>query len=137
MNHPKLAVISTDMRQVSEALCAFEYSSNGIWMAHPQRLFKPKGLMIWDAPDSSTIQIFIGVNSQLAVSADPLPARWFGHWDSFQKVAKAVSEGYEPPGWGDFQTVQIGQAIRIRMYDKDDAYKAVKVQMLMWGLTVD
>ena len=65
--------------------------------ANTQRLFKPRGLLLWDVGATQLEMMLIGSNLELVCDFAPVPARWFTLADSFAAVAKAVQEGKEPP----------------------------------------
>lgn len=142
-NEKKPALISTRYDLLSdgvhappsvavETLCTFDVSFDDTLLACPSRPFKPKGLLLWDVPGSETVRAFIGTDQQNSVSFEPVPARWFTHWRSFAEIARATSEGHEPPGWGEWSLVRPGLMIRLVF----SAPIARSVQAVMWGHTV-
>lgn len=132
------ALVTTDGRV--EALACFERSTDrvdGLFVADVQKPFKPKGLMIWGVGAGDVVRIAtIGRDHQLSVSFGDLPARWFSTWQSFADIAKAVDEGKEPPGWGEWSFVQPGLQIRILLSHPDPGRVfGPSVELLMWGYT--
>ena len=108
------------------------------WQAEPQMAFKPKGLMIWDAPERSAVElILIGCIPQIVCTVGPIPAKWFSSFDSYEQVWEAHERGKEPPGWGDFQIISVGMTCQVRMIPPKDLKVSEsdwsKVQLLMWG----
>ena len=96
--------------------------------AHCQRVFKPRGLLLWDVGRLSLDLLLIGNDLQLMCSFGPLPARWFTTADSFDAIAKSVADGKEPPAWGDWSAVLPGVLVRLR-FDGP----APNAQAVMWG----
>lgn len=118
------------------------YGDNYVeWECVPQEPFLPSGLMIWNAPEMSTIEIIlIGNRVELVAGIGPIPAKWFTTQDSYEQVWKAQLEGKEPAGWGDFHIIGVGMRVRIRMASHRsypaNKEKWEKVQLLMWGHSV-
>jgi hypothetical protein len=98
------------------------------FQAECQRIFKPKGLLLWDVGRASLQMLTIGTNSQLICSFGPLPARWFTTADSFDAVAKAVASGKQPAAWGSWDIVQPGVLVRLHFDEPVPLAQAV-----MWG----
>jgi|SRR5882672_2824485 len=96
--------------------------------ANTQRLFKPRGLLLWDVGTAQLEMMLIASHLELVVDFAPVPARWFTLADSFAAVAKALQEGKEPPGWGSWSAVYPGQQVRLR-FDQPQPL----AQALMWG----
>lgn len=116
--------------RVEQSLCPFTYHA-GVWLAQPQRPFRPRGLMIWDAPPKSSVQIMIGCDLQLVVDVGPLPTRWFSSFQSFEQIAKAIDEQKEPPAWGTWRAVEPGMRIMLRIEPASE-----DLQLVMWGDSV-
>ena len=91
---------------------------------HPDVAFKPRGLMIWNAPDDAQVMhILIGPNYQLVASVGPIPAKWFAIAQSYEQVWQMQQQGLEPPGWGDFNVISVGMLVRVRIV----SHEVVKV----------
>ncbi len=118
--------------KVKQSLCCFEKSSETVLQAQPQHLFKPMGLMLWDVPDSARIMATIGTEFQNVVTYNFVPCRWFSHWKSFSEIMRALADGLEPPGWGSWSTVNVGQIIRLSF-----SKPVPNVQAVMWGHTAE
>lgn len=115
-----------------ETLCTFEATSEMMLQAMPLRPFKPSGLLLWDVPGKETVRAFVGTDMQLEATFEPVPARWFAHWRSFSEILRAIAEGLEPPGWGEWNLVYPGVIIRLIFSEPI----ARDVQAVMWGHTV-
>lgn len=97
--------------------------------AETQRLFRPRGLMLWDVGLTTIRVMLIGTNLEQVCALNSVPARWFTMADSFAQVAKLVDEGKEPPGWGDWSIIYPGVIARLHF----DTAPPPEAQALFWG----
>jgi hypothetical protein len=126
-------------KRIWQALLPFQWYGRG-FIARPQRPFKPKGLVIWDAPKGAEFyQGVINNELQLLVGIGGIPARFFAYGDSYEQIAAKLDAGLAPPAWGTWCTIDVGQEVRIeiglpgaeRCLGPDDG-----VSIAMWGLSV-
>lgn len=107
------------------------------WIAAPEcEQFKPIGLAIWGAPKGSTVAACILGNSrEILASRDPIPARFFGTFRSFEAIAKAMARGEEPmPGWPSFSTLIRGQGLRIHLLGPRGVHlEPDGIELAVWG----
>ena len=111
-----------------EGLLTFERKAPNVLEAYSQRPFKPRGLLLWDVGAAQIQMCTIGANHELVSSFAPIPARFFTTAASFEQVALAVAEGKEPPAWGSWSQVHVGQIVRL-VFDSAPP----GVQAVMWG----
>lgn len=105
-----------------------------VYTAEPQVIFKPKGLMLWgELDDAEVTHVKIGRDYQLVATWGPIPARWFSMAKSYEEVMKAFEEGKDPPGWGEFNVIQLGMHVEVLI---DSKKKLGPTQILMWGLGI-
>lgn len=105
------------------------------WGNHVQIPFKPRGLMIWDAPPGAeVVHIVAGPRLELVATLGPVPARWFSIAQSYEQVAKALDEGQEPPAWAEWNFLDVGQylAIRLELNGRRLAPDGA-LQLVIWG----
>lgn len=124
--------------QKREALCAFEHNGS-FFMAQPQLLFKPLGLMIWGAPEGATMEAaYVGNMMQLLVSMGKFPAAWFAQSQSFEQIFERAKEGLVPASFGSWDTCKVGMLLRVMIESKTGAQLGPQdgVQIGMWGWTV-
>lgn len=109
--------------------------SMGHWENTAQVLFKPRGLMIWDAPAGAVVEhCLIGINLEIVATIGPVPARWFSMQQSYDQIAKALDEGAEPPGWNDWRAIDVGQAIRLSIWANGAKVGPDSgMQLVLWG----
>lgn len=141
-----MALRSRPMRQVvpKEMLLPFTRSEDSgylglgyarVYSTEPQVIFKPKGLMIWGAPDDAEVMhVKIGRSPQLTATWGPIPARWFSTFQSYEEVAKAIEEGKMPAGFGHFDVIQRGMTVEVHIQSKE---KLPPTKILMWGLGIE
>jgi len=112
-----------------EALLPFEVRGGWTLMASPQKPFKPRGLMLWNAAHLSVEAMVIGVTHQVVASFAKVPALWFMTSQNYEQVVAARAEGKEPgQGWGSWDAVYPGMLVRL-----DFDGPAADVKALMWG----
>lgn len=99
-----------------------------VLIAKPMRVFKPRGLMLWDVGRETINMLLVGRDLELVCDFRSIPARWFTTAQNFAAVARAVAEGVDPPAWGDWHTAWPGYDIRIE-FDGP----VPEAQALMWG----
>lgn len=90
-----------DSEPTRQGLLPFKFGTesgyaNRLLLANTQRLFKPRGLLLWDVGTAQLEMMLIGSNLELVCDFAPVPARWFTLADSFAAVAKAVQQ------WGEY-----------------------------------
>lgn len=106
-----------------------------LYLAQPQVPFKPRGLMIWGAPDDADVtQIWIGRNLQVVAALGPIPAKWFSMAQSYEQVERLLKEGIEPPSWPDFNVVMIAQYVEVHIASKEKLTDNTKI--VMWGFGI-
>lgn len=110
-------------------LLPFELPQGTMLQAFAQQRFKPHGLMLFNCGDLDLLMQRIGRTEQLVCSFGPVPSRWFGHWESFAALSKAIDEGKEPPAWGDWDSVEVGNIVRLEF----SAPLPPNARALMWG----
>jgi hypothetical protein len=114
-----------------EALMPFEASGGQTLLASPQKPFKPRGLMLWDAPPSLNVEcIVIGNMHQVLVAYGKVPALWFQQAQTFEQVVAARAAGQEPASWGSWDALYPGVMVRLE-FDGPANVRAV-----MWGHTL-
>ena len=110
-----------------------------VFMARPQMLFKPKGLIIWGAPNGAYVeQALIDQNLQIVVAYGGVPCKFFAFGESYAQIAEKLDQGIEPPGWCDWSAVKPGQSVQIRICidtSKTSLGKPDGIELVMWGLT--
>lgn len=124
------------IRSIIKAMCPFEWS--GLYFtAYPQRPFKPSGLIIWDAPKGTEVtQSVIGNVPQLTVCYGGIPARFFAFGDSYEQIVAKLDKGLQPPSWGTWDTVRVGERITIElMLDGKPVGKPEGISIAMWGVS--
>lgn len=107
------------------------------FQSQPQRPFKPRGLMIWGAPDGAVVdQATVGQCLQVLQSVDGVPAKFFGFGKNYADLAKMVDAGVEPPAWCDWDTAFVGSVVRIRIRDRNGKPLGPKdgIELCMWGV---
>ena len=115
-------------------LLPLHYIGNGVWTQTAQMPFKPRGLMIWDAPPRTTVaHVVIGIGLEMVSSLGPVPARWFMMADSYEQIAKQLDAGKEPPGWNDWSQLEVGQAIRVTLELEKKPLDESAAQLVFWG----
>lgn len=120
---------------VMRALLGFEFIA-GEFVSQPQRPFRPRGLIIWGAPNGATVeQCIIGTQLQIQVSVPPVPAKFFAMGKSYEDVAKMLEQGIEPPGWCTWDAVQLGQIVRLTVRDAHHGTLGPNngIELVMWG----
>ncbi len=126
--------------RLRRALCGFEFAKGCGFTSFPQREFKPLGLAIWGAPPLATMQqALIGSTNQVLVSYSGVPARFFAMGDSYEQIAKLMDEGKEPPGWCDWDVIELGQraAVMVRSREGDMLGPDDGVEICFWGTAID
>jgi hypothetical protein len=120
-----------------KALLPFRWSEReAAWIALPQRVFRPTGLMIWDAPLTASVRAaVIGADLQLVAAFGDIPALWFAFGDSYSQIAEKMAGGLEPPAWGDWDAVNLGSHVRIDLV-QDDGKPVKEARLIMWGLVL-
>jgi len=99
--------------------------------ASPQRPFKPRGLMLWDAGDLNVEATYVGNCEQLLCSWGKVPAAWWSTQASFEEVCKALADGKEAASWGTWDSAHPGVRVRLT-FDGDCS----RVRAVMWGLSL-
>lgn len=137
MKKPDFSLPPTN--RVRKMLTTFDYTG-AVWSAMPQVVFRPRGLIIWNAPPKAIVSAFVGTTVQLITSYPPIPAKWFGSFANFQQIAKMIEEDKEPAAWGDWDTVSPGMYIRIQIIadkasDMTNSYLGPDqgIELCMWG----
>lgn len=123
-----------------EALLTFDGGSYGpnsrVLVAHPQRPFKPRGLMLWNAEHLNVEAAIIGNSEQIIASCGSVPARWFMTSQNYEQVVAALEAGNEPGrGWGTWDVLRPGILCRL-IFDgpvTGAASSSKDVRALMWG----
>lgn len=125
-----------DGHRYFRALLGFRFEGER-FIATPQRLFRPRGLMLWEVPPRAMLeQCLVGMNHQILVSCDPVPAQFFTMGQSFEQIQKLLKEGVEPVAWSYFDTIPIGCTARVVVRDKNG--ELVRDCLVgMWGYTVE
>jgi hypothetical protein len=113
-----------------EALLAFENRETMTTLeSQPQKPFKPRGLMLWNAAHLNVEAMTIGRDQQLVVSFGKVPALWFMQSQTYEQVVAAHAEGKEPGrGWGHWDQLYPGILVRLQFDGLVDGVRA-----LMWG----
>ncbi len=115
-----------------QALLPFCSEGGGrVLQASPQRPFKPRGLMLWNAGELSVEATYVGNSEQLLCSWGKVPAAWWSTQQSFEEVCKALAEGKEAASWGTWDHAYPGVMVRLT-FDGDCA----GVRAVMWGVTL-
>lgn len=113
---------------------------NGIYFGRSGRgTFKPRGLVIWGAPDDANVRAAtIDMEEQVLQSMDGAPAKFFALGLSFEHIAQLVEEGVEPPSWCGFRTMQPGSTCRIVIVDTQNKVLGPSdgVRLAMWGINL-
>jgi hypothetical protein len=141
MSKPKptseLTEFGSNVGNCLRALLPFRWSEyESAWIALPQRLFRPMGLMIWDAPLTASVRAaVIGTDIQLVAAFGDIPARWFAFGDSYSQIKEKMAGGLEPPAWGDWDAVNLGSRVRIELV-QDDGKPVKEARLIMWGLVL-
>jgi len=132
----------------AEAICPFMRVGGSarelFFVASPMRVFKPEGLIIWGAPSDARVQLFVGMDLELATDVTPVPARWFAHYESFADIVKKLDAGEAPPSWGTWDPVRPGVHVRVLMTAKPrdgepyrtrdfSADEIHAIDLLLWG----
>jgi len=127
-----------DPRGIYRCLCGFGFAA-GVWTSYPQRIFKPRGLVIWGAPPGAVLrQATIGQKLEVTVSCEGVPVKFFAFGDSYAQIGKLLDEGKEPPAWCSWSSVIPGSLIRIDIASADGRALTPKdgIELCMWGETV-
>lgn len=107
----------------------------GLYTAEPQRLFLPRGLAVWCAPDGAHISFaLIGAQLQIVASLGKVPARFFAFGNSYEQIAKLLDVGAEPPAWCDWDPVAPGTHVRLEFTDARDEPLQAPIELAMWGI---
>jgi hypothetical protein len=127
--------------RIRKTLLPFLARDLGEFESQPQEIFKPHGLILWNAPEMSVVEtLLIGNSLELVAGIGPIPAKWFSIYESYEQIWESQLDGKEPAGWTEFHTVSIGMIIKLRMSAHKDFPVSKeawdKVQVLMWGLSV-
>lgn len=123
-------------QQIKRTILGFKYEGNVFQAEIYVGPFRPMGLMLWDCPPRSWIsQTLVGNQTQILASWDPIPTEFFTMAKSFEDIAKLLEEGYEPPGWPDFDAAHIGNRIRVAVIDDSGKPVGPPTRIAMWGLT--
>ncbi len=122
---------------MTERLLPFKWDNvQRCLIATPMRPFQIKGLMLFDCPAGTNLSIiYVGNQPQLVVDVGPIPTEWFGHWKSYAMLTKEIEAGYEPPGWGTFDTTYPG--IQVRIVFDFTVNPEAPPRALMWGRTIE
>lgn len=120
-----------------QAMLPFRYCYSA-FEAEPQRPFRPKGLVIWDAPKGAEFrQAIIGNRIQLVASCGGIPARFFAYGDSYEQIVAKLDAGLQPPAWGTWDTVQVGHRVVIEItLDGNPIGPENGVSLAMWGFAI-
>lgn len=111
-----------------QGLLPFRREGDRVFIGEPMRVFKPRGLMLWDVGRELINMILVGRDLALVVDFRDIPARWFTTAQNFEAIARAVAEGKDPPAWGSWDSVYPGQHVRIEFNGP-----VPDAQALMWG----
>lgn len=124
--------------RIWRATLPFRESKERVFIAAPQRPFKPLGFIIWGAPPLATVEIQSGVHLQASASADNIPAKWFASGRNFEQVKKVLDEGIDIPTWCNWDIVRPGIVIRALVRTDGGALIGGKagVELCMWGETI-
>jgi hypothetical protein len=118
------------------ALLPFVWS-DGAFYGRPQRPFRPKGLIIWNAPPLATVYAFVGCTVEGVVAYGGIPAKWFASGESYQQIRAKLESGIEVPDWMTWDTCQPGIDIRIEVRDGFDSHRMLGpgdgIELLQWG----
>ena len=115
--------------QPRRLLLTFE-NERDFLVAMPMILFKPKGLLIWDADERAVLtQVLIGTFLQVVVSFPPVPVAWFQTGRNYEQVLESIKEGYDAANWIDWSLVEVGCRVRLQIEPHTGKERAV-----MWGL---
>ena len=127
------------VEKVGKRALGFEYQ-DGAFVGNVWTRFLPKGLIIWGAPDGSTLSQALITNANYGLASHAgVPTKFFGHWKSYAEIAKSVDEGLEPPGWCTWSSVLPGQMVRIVISAVDGRALGPKdgVEICMWGVSAE
>ena len=117
-----------------------DHDGGANWIVESREAFRPRGLLIWNAPDGAVVEhIKIGVQGQLVAAVGAIPAQWFATAQSYEQVWDAHRRGIDPPGWGDFQIAAVAMLIQIRLTHPGRGVpheEWQRVQLLMWGQSI-
>jgi len=103
--------------------------------ASPQKPFRPRGLMLWNAAHLSVEAVIIGNQHQVLVSFGKVPALWFMTSQTYEQVVSARAEGKEPgQGWGSWDALYPGIMVRL-LFDGPLVGPSAEhdVKAVMWG----
>lgn len=108
------------------------------FVARPMKAFKPKGLAVWDSPPGARIAAIVsGTQHEVLASLDPVPARLFGGFSSFEALRRQVDDDAEAfAGWGSFGMIYPGQELVLFVWGLSPE-QAKKLEVAMWGMTSD
>ncbi len=106
------------------------------FVARPMKVFQPKGLALWGAPPGARLSAVINsVSHELLVSLDPVPARLFSGFASFEALKRQIEDDEAAfAGWGTFGTLYPGCELVLLLWGctRDEAER---IEVGMWGLT--
>lgn len=110
------------------------WQSAGMWGQMAQLPFKPRGLLIWDAPPRTLVsQVIIGIGLEVVSTIGPVPARWFMSGESYEQIAKKIDDGAEPPAWVDWSPMGVGQQLRVMLEFDGRPLADSEAQLVIWG----
>lgn len=102
---------------------------NHILIAETHRVFKPRGLMIWNAGELQVQAVYLGRNVEVLCSFGKVPAAWWESARTFEAVVSMLANGQQPgAAWGTWSQIYPGQQVRLE-FDGPAAH----VRALMWG----
>jgi hypothetical protein len=128
------------------SLLSFELDSRDskrrILQASPQALFRPEGLWVWEADESTLIhQISIGLRKQLIIRNTPIPALFFKagmSYAEFNELVKKNDEGHLHPMKG-LPLLPSHQKIRLEVAAIGNQIfidvEGPLAHVVMWGVT--
>lgn len=126
-----------EFRAPREKLLPFATKEDATFLcfeASPRMPFKPTGLLLWNvSPLDEVSACYVGRDTQLTATFEPVPAAWFASAYSFEEVEKRAELGKYPATWGHWNVAEPGVIIRIEVRIKDPATDRDRVRALMWG----
>jgi len=140
LTHGSLTLLGEYIATARRTLCAFHWRE-GVFSAAPQLPFQPRGLVVEPGEHSDALlsAIIIGRNYQANVTTAPIPVRWFAEGQTFARIAAMLDEGKELPSWVEWDRVEVGQEIQIRIVTRFTG-RALEpgdgVDVLMWGWAI-
>jgi len=135
---PGLPSRRSERREVTAtpSLLGFGFVQGRGWLASPQRPFKPRGLYIVGelSTGDRLAQAYVGQDCRTLCSCEGVPAHFFATARSYEQIARAVADGQELPGWGDWGIAYPGVQIWVNVTTRDGAPLGPdRIDLGMWG----